>query len=150
MATLDAKLTRGAVVVVLTGRVVSFDEARGYGFISPEAGGREDVFLHVNTLADGKQSLSVGTRVAFQTMEGQRGLKAYDVRLIGDDEDVPGASSQRDLAEGEMCDVLTRAELVTELTEMLVVGVPSLTAGQVVEVRNVVLALAVSHEWVVD
>ena len=66
---------------MLTGRVIRFDESRGFGSIGPEGGGQEDVFLHVNGLADGTMSVPVGTRVEFKAMEGQRGLKAFDVRV---------------------------------------------------------------------
>ena len=36
---------------MLTGKVVHFDDMRGYGFIAPDKGG-EDVFVHANVLAD--------------------------------------------------------------------------------------------------
>ena len=141
---------------MLTGRVVRFDEARGFGFIAPEgASGQQDVFLHVNGLVDGAKSVETGTRVAFQMMQGNRGLKAYDVKIIGDDESPPAErlgerSEVPDLPETDMCDVLTRAELTSELTELLLTKVPTLTGAQLVEARAALLALAKSHDWVMD
>lgn len=153
------RLWRGWVreewAVVQTGRVVRFDDVRGFGFIAPEGGsGQDDVFLHVNGLVDGEKSLPVGTRVSFQVMEGQRGLKAYEVKVIGEDEIPPvqTVSTGRvpDLPEGDMCDVLTRAELTAELTEALLAAEPSLTGAQILKVRSALLELASSHEWVID
>ncbi|HUQ57779.1 cold-shock protein [Lentzea sp.] len=141
---------------MLTGRVIRFDDTRGFGFIAQEnASGQQDVFLHVNGLVDGSSSVATGARVAFQVMQGQRGPKAYDVRVIGDDEAPPTdhASEQRpvpDLPEGDMCDVLTRAELTAELTELLLAEAPSLTGAQIVDVRAALLTLAKSHDWVID
>jgi cold shock protein len=68
------------------GRVVRFDEDRGYGFIAPDDGG-EDVFVHVNEFAGTGRPVSTGTRVQFNVIEGERGLKAYAVRVL---EEGPG------------------------------------------------------------
>ncbi|MEV6712813.1 cold shock domain-containing protein [Lentzea sp. NPDC051208] len=141
---------------MLTGRVIRFDETRRFGFITQEnATGLQDVFLHANGLVDGSTSVAAGARVAFQVMQGQRGPKAYDVRVIADDESLPAshADEQRPvpaLPEGDMCDVLTRAELTAELTELLLVETPSLTGSQIVELRTALLGLAKSHDWVID
>jgi CspA family cold shock protein len=142
--------------LVLTGRVIRFDDVRGFGFIAPEgAGGQQDVFLHVNGLVDGSTSVEAGTRVAFQMMQGHRGFKAYDVKVIGDDEALPTAPAGNqlpvpNLPETDMCDVLTRAELTAELTELLLANVPTLTGAQITEARAALVALAKSHDWVVD
>ena len=39
--------------MMLTGKVIRFDDVRGYGFIAPDGGG-EDVFVHANVLGDDK------------------------------------------------------------------------------------------------
>jgi cold shock protein len=70
------------------GVVVRFDEVKGYGFIAPDDGG-DDVFIHANELTDRAASLVCGTRVEFDVVDGGRGLKAYDVRVI----DGPNAGS---------------------------------------------------------
>ena len=141
---------------MLTGRVIRYDEARGFGFIAQEDGnGQQDVFLHANGLVDGSTSVTIGARVAFQVMQGQRGFKAYDVKVIGDDESPPAEHTSEhhkvpDLPEGDMCDVLTRAELTAELTELLLTEVPTLTGAQIFDLRAALLALAKSHDWVID
>jgi CspA family cold shock protein len=71
-------------MAMVTGKVIRFDEIRGYGFIAPSDGG-EDVFLHANEVTDRGLRVSAGTRLGFQVLEGERGLKAYDVRIIDDD-----------------------------------------------------------------
>jgi CspA family cold shock protein len=72
---------------MVTGRVIRFDEVKGYGFIMPSDGG-EDVFVHANEITDRGLRVSAGTQVAFRVLEGDRGLKAYDVRIL-EDQDTP-------------------------------------------------------------
>ena len=60
------------------GRVKWFSDARGYGFIVPDAGG-EDVFVHISNIADGRP-LSDGQRVSFVVGHGRKGPEARDVR----------------------------------------------------------------------
>ncbi|MET8759874.1 cold shock domain-containing protein [Lentzea sp. NPDC004782] len=146
------------MVGVLTGHVVRFDDARGFGFIAPDGGGQEDVFVHANGVVEGKDGLQVGTRVSFQVVGGTRGLKAYDVRVLDTADEVAGAEKIADsgkvplrLAElSESCDVLTQAELTAEVTEALLNQVGSLTAAQVLQVREVMLRLAAGHDWLID
>lgn len=70
----------GRAGVMLTGRVVRFDEMRGYGFIAPDKGG-EDVFVHANVLGDDKYMFCAGLPVEFEVTEGERGLKAHSVHI---------------------------------------------------------------------
>jgi cold shock protein len=67
---------------MLTGKVVRFDDVRGYGFIAPDGGG-EDVFVHANVLGDDKYVIGPGLRVEFEATDGDRGPKAYAVHLLG-------------------------------------------------------------------
>ncbi|GLY17923.1 cold shock domain-containing protein [Kineosporia rhizophila] len=64
-----------------TGKILRFDEIRGYGFIAPDSGG-EDVFLHANALLAEKHQYHPGVPVEFDVIEGERGLKATGVRVI--------------------------------------------------------------------
>lgn len=59
-----------------------FNEARGFGFISPEAGG-PDVFVHFSAIqADGFKTLSEGQRVEYDEVKGPKGVSAERVRVL--------------------------------------------------------------------
>jgi len=64
-----------------TGTVKWFNDAKGYGFITPEDG--EDVFVHFSEIAgEGFRSLSEGMKVEFEITTGPKGKKAANVRKI--------------------------------------------------------------------
>ena len=86
-------------MTMVTGKVIRFDEIKGYGFIAPSDGG-EDVFVHANEVNDRGLRVSAGTRVGFQVLEGDRGLKAYDLRIIDDDSPQPPPSPPAQAANG--------------------------------------------------
>jgi cold shock protein len=66
-----------------TGTVKWFDEKKGYGFIAPD-GGEKDVFVHHSQIAgDGFKTLQEGTKVEFETREGQKGPEATNVTAVG-------------------------------------------------------------------
>lgn len=121
---------------MVRGKVVRFDEMRGYGFVAPEGGG-EDVFMHVNDLDVDKRLIEPGVVVEFTVEDGERGLKASDIRLVRDHRDDAdggaGPPSARDFRE--------------ELTEALLTGVPTLTAEEVLRVRRCVLELVRDQGW---
>lgn len=62
-----------------TGTVKFFNETKGFGFITPENGGK-DVFVHKNGIANGH--LTDGTKVQFETEETPKGLNAINVEVI--------------------------------------------------------------------
>jgi CspA family cold shock protein len=65
-----------------TGTVKWFNDAKGYGFIAPEDGGK-DLFVHFSNIGgDGFKSLTEGAKVQYESREGQKGPEAYDVQLI--------------------------------------------------------------------
>lgn len=124
---------RGSVVV--TGKVVRFDEIRGYGFVAPEGGG-EDVFVHVNDLDVDKRLIAPGAIVEFTVEDGERGPKASNVRIVRNSRTAP---DEEYLPPG--------LDFREELTEALLAGVPTLTAEQVLRVRKTVLDLVHDHGW---
>ena len=62
------------------GEVARYDPERGFGFITPDAGG-PDLFVHVSVVR-GTQVLEEGDRVRFRVRQSDRGPQADDVELI--------------------------------------------------------------------
>ncbi|HEY3908913.1 MAG TPA: cold shock domain-containing protein [Stellaceae bacterium] len=64
------------------GAVKWFEPDKGYGFISPDGGGK-DVFIHVTALRrSGITALDPGQRVRVEVVDGKKGLEAERVTLI--------------------------------------------------------------------
>ena len=60
------------------GTVKWFNDAKGFGFITPESG--EDVFVHVRSIqGNGFKSLKEGQKVSFKLVKGQKGMQADEV-----------------------------------------------------------------------
>lgn len=63
------------------GVVKFFNSQKGFGFITPDSGGKE-LFVHVNNLAGGTHSLSEGQKVEYDVEEGRKGPEARNVEAI--------------------------------------------------------------------
>lgn len=66
-----------------TGVVKWFDDAKGFGFIKPENGGK-DLFAHHSEIRNngGFRSLQENQRVEFEVKQGLKGLQAANIRVI--------------------------------------------------------------------
>ncbi|MGW7520730.1 cold shock domain-containing protein [Streptomyces sp. NPDC054796] len=137
-----------------TGRVLQFDEMRGFGFIAADDGG-DDVFLHTSVFTGDPSDLVPGARIEFEIMAGDRGRKAFAARLAEETVDavdqsapsVPEVRAARIAGEGT-CEVLTRDDFGHAVTELLLEAAPSLTGGQVLQVRQGLLEFATKRGWV--
>jgi CspA family cold shock protein len=63
-----------------SGTVKWFNDAKGFGFITPESG--DDLFVHFRAIqGTGFKSLQEGQRVTFIVTKGQKGLQAEEVQV---------------------------------------------------------------------
>lgn len=135
---------------MVTGRIVQFNQARGYGFIAPDDGG-DDVFLHSEELKPYQDSVRVGTRVRFEVVDGQRGLKAYDVTVLETPAPKPKVGrSGADPNDEDMSEVIPAIEYGREITDALIAFCPDVTAAQIVEIRDRLTLAARKRGWVED
>ena len=66
----------------LEGAVKWFEPEKGYGFISPDGGGK-DVFIHITALRrSGVNALGPGQRVRVDVVDGKKGLEAERIAII--------------------------------------------------------------------
>lgn len=60
------------------GTVKFFNTSKGFGFITPDEGGK-DVFVHQNGLVD---NITEGDKVSYDVEESPKGLNALNVKVI--------------------------------------------------------------------
>jgi CspA family cold shock protein len=66
----------------VTGTVKWFNGGKGYGFITPQEG--PDVFVHFSEIqGEGFRNLEEGQSVEFNVEQGQKGLQAKNVAVVG-------------------------------------------------------------------
>lgn len=65
-----------------TGIVKWFNDAKGFGFITPDNGGK-DLFAHFGDIqSTGFKSLAENQRVSFESSMGAKGEKATNIRVL--------------------------------------------------------------------
>jgi cold shock protein len=63
-----------------TGTVKWFDDGKGFGFITPDGGGK-DLFAHFSEIkASGFKTLAEAQRVQFEVTQGKKGPQASNIR----------------------------------------------------------------------
>ena len=67
-----------------TGVVKWFNNAKGYGFVLADENGK-DVFAHYSAIdVEGYRTLRAGQCVAFDSIEGPKGLHAVSIKILDD------------------------------------------------------------------
>lgn len=65
-----------------TGIVTWFNESKGFGFITPDAGGA-DLFAHFSEIwGDGFKTLTENQKVSFETKRGPKGPQASNIKPL--------------------------------------------------------------------
>ncbi len=65
-----------------TGTVKWFNSEKGFGFITPDGGGK-DLFAHFSAIqGSGYKSLEENQRVSFVSAEGQKGPQATEIKVL--------------------------------------------------------------------
>ena len=63
-----------------TGTVKWFNDAKGFGFITPDGGG-EDLFAHFSAInMQGFKTLKEGQKVSFEIVDGKKGKEAAKIQ----------------------------------------------------------------------
>lgn len=69
------------------GIVKWFDEAKSYGFITPDTGSGKDIFFHRSDLETLEGSIEKGARVEFEVGDGPKGPQARKITPIPQEEE---------------------------------------------------------------
>jgi cold shock protein len=64
------------------GIVKWFNDAKGFGFVTPEDGS-SDLFVHFSAIQmGGFKTLKEGQRISFETVQGQKGKQASNIQAV--------------------------------------------------------------------
>lgn len=90
-AILETQTVRGSLppaffdegnVIMATGTVKWFNDAKGYGFITPDDGS-EDLFAHFSAIQmGGFKTLKEGQKVSFEVTQGPKGKQASNIQAV--------------------------------------------------------------------
>ena len=65
-----------------TGTVKWFNDAKGFGFITPDDGG-EDLFAHFSAIVmSGFKTLQEGQKIKFDVIQGPKGKQASNIQVV--------------------------------------------------------------------
>jgi CspA family cold shock protein len=80
------------------GTVKWFNDAKGFGFIEPEAGG-DDVFAHFSAIQmEGFRTLRQGSQVSFELVQGPKGQLAQNITPMEAAAEIPAAPQGAEMA----------------------------------------------------
>jgi CspA family cold shock protein len=65
-----------------TGTVKWFNDAKGYGFITPDEEGKDLFVHHSAVVGEGFRSLPEGARVSYEAEAGTKGPQAVNVKQL--------------------------------------------------------------------
>lgn len=64
------------------GTVKWFDDSKGFGFITPDDGGKDHFVHHSAIQSEGFRTLTEGSRVSYESQPSDKGPKALNVREV--------------------------------------------------------------------
>jgi cold shock protein len=65
-----------------TGTVKWFSDDKGFGFVTPDDGGKDLFVHHTGITGDGFRSLTEGTKVSYEEQSSDKGPKAVNVQPV--------------------------------------------------------------------
>ncbi|MFD0904627.1 S1 domain-containing protein [Actinomadura sediminis] len=128
-----------------SGRILRFDGIRGRGLIAPEEGGAP-LPLRAEDLRHEKYHFAPGTRVHYELVHDGDRPRASNVTLADAEATLYLLPTDPERAPDQ--GVMSRAEFLTEVTELIITSAPTLNAEQIVELRARLTRFAQARRWV--